>query len=999
MRIVKSSASGMVGVPRLNLGFSGSAFTLPPTINYAPSYSVSVATAFSVTPSQLDSFEVGTDICSITPAPPAGVSFNSATCVLSGIVAVESVFNFTVTATNTVGSTGVSFSVSSMPVVVPPVLGFSSSNLTVSVYTSFTATPSLLENFVVGTDSCAIAPAPPASMSFNTSTCVLHGYPTVGGNYNFTITATNGVGSGNAPLNITVVTPLSYTNTNSTGLVGKPLTVTPGQAITYTNCEASPALPTWASLDPSTCVITGTPDAALVATNYTITGTYALGTHVASLQLRVLASRLRIMPNASVSDIHVDGNQLYVAGNFTHFNLVTASGGAITKRTGCNSTGCLPLSSQLMPTFNGSIFTIIPDQAGGFYVGGSFSVSGTTITNLAHIMSDGSVDLNFKPNPNNTVHGLAYDNNRLWVVGGFTTVAGEPRSRFAVMNTTYGTLSHESVSFNSTAFSVSVDDQFVYVGGQFTAVQGTSRNFLARLNRVTYQVDAMDLAVNNSVLGIHIDATHIYLRGNFATVSGLARTHIAQIERANLTPTSLSLTFSGGAPRTWAFRGSEMYLGGPFTTINGISRNRIGAVDLGIGTLMSFDPSPNNTVNSLFVEGDRLLVGGLFSTIQGQGRAYLAEINLLTTTLESQSHFAAQSVTGVSASGSLLLFASSIQPVRYSNHRYITRIDLTENEILHSPLDINNSVTSVLTDSTRVYLQGSFTSVNASARSNLAILDKTNLGLMGSDYVTNGAVSALALANGKLFVGGSFTSFGGSARNRLAVVDTATLALTSDVVNVDQSIHAMAASPTNLFLSGAFLTVNGTAVNNFAIIDQGSMNLTGVSLSYPLSLVASFEYREGKLGISGKWEQPCISYEIGDYCDMSGYTATDRYNFSKAYSDIGAEIESFFHEFDATGWEDYSYPYAHKQRASYLYEIRKNGSNGGGMFLGSLSRPGLSRTINGIVYDVEEASGRVFFAGSFDRVNASITPPSTLLGGVTRTHLAAMDLTTGTLEN
>lgn len=308
---------------------------------------------------------------------------------------------------NGVGSSTASFSVSSLPVLLPPVLSYPSSNLSINVFTSFTTTPSQLDNFVAGTDSCSIAPAPPTGVVFNTTTCVLQGYPTVSGNYNFTVTATNGVGSGNFPLNLSVIVPLSFTNTASTGLVGKPFSVSPSQTGTYTNCEATPTLPSWASLNPVTCVVSGTPDAALVVTNYTITGTHALGTHAASLRLQVLTSRLKIMPNAPVEDIHIDGNQLYVAGSYTHFNLTTSSSLAINKRNGCDSSGCLPLSSQLVPTFSGSISTIISDQAGGFYVGGTFSVSGASISNLAHILSDGSVDLNFRPNPNATVHGLA----------------------------------------------------------------------------------------------------------------------------------------------------------------------------------------------------------------------------------------------------------------------------------------------------------------------------------------------------------------------------------------------------------------------------------------------------------------------------------------------------------------------------------------------------------------------------------------------------------------
>lgn len=477
------------------------------------------------------------------------------------------------------------------------------------------------------------------------------------------------------------------------------------------------------------------------------------------------------------------------------------------------------------------------------------------------------------------------------------------------MNTTYGILSHETVSLNNTAFSVAVDEQFIYIGGQFTAVQGATRNFLARLSRLTYQVDAMDLAVNNSVLGIHLDATHIYLRGSFTTLTGIPRSNIAQIERTTLVPTALSLSFTGGGPKTWAFRGTEMYIGGTFTHINAIPRNHLGAVDLGTGTITSFDPNVNNNVNSLFVDGDNLLVGGLFTTILGQGRAYLAEINLLTTTLEPQAHFATQVVSLVSTSGSMLVFAySTAQPVRYSNHRYLSRIDLTENEVLHSPLDINNSVSGVLTDSSRVYLRGSFTAMNASASTNLALLDKATLGLLGSNFAQNGAVNAFALSGGKLYLGGSFTTFGGFGRNRLAVIDTSTTTVSGESANVDGAISDLTVSPNYLFLAGSFTIVNAASRLGFASLTTASLSLDTFVLPHPVQGIRKFEFSQNILSLSLTWGEPCVPFydpwDVDYFTDACVIDPSLKISFfvSKNYSESGAELASLFYEQDYTGW-------------------------------------------------------------------------------------------------
>lgn len=66
--------------------------------------------------------------------------------------------------------------------------------------------------------------------------------------------------------------------------------------------------------------------------------------------------------------------------------------------------------------------------------------------------------------------------------------------------------------------------------------------------------------------------------------------------------------------------------------------------------------------------------------------------------------------------------------------------------------------------------------------------------------------------------------------------------------------------------------------------------------------------------------------------------------------------------------------------------------------MGSLSRPGLSRTVYGLVKDVEEYNGRVFAGGNFTNVNGSISS-FTVVGGLNRTHLFVFDLSTGVVEN
>ena len=70
--------------------------------------------------------------------------------------------------------------------------------------------------------------------------------------------------------------------------------------------------------------------------------------------------------------------------------------------------------------------------------------------------------------------------------------------------------------------------------------------------------------------------------------------------------------------------GGTVYAGGDFTTIGGTTRNYLAAINVSDGSLTSWDPNADNTVNTLAVSGSTLYAGGGFVAIGGQLRANLA---------------------------------------------------------------------------------------------------------------------------------------------------------------------------------------------------------------------------------------------------------------------------------------------------------------------------------------------------------------------------------------
>ncbi|MHA3723936.1 PKD domain-containing protein [Leucobacter sp. HY1910] len=67
--------------------------------------------------------------------------------------------------------------------------------------------------------------------------------------------------------------------------------------------------------------------------------------------------------------------------------------------------------------------------------------------------------------------------------------------------------------------------------------------------------------------------------------------------------------------------GKTLYIVGDFSTVNGVSRNRVAAFDLPSGTLTSFNPNANSTVDGVDATNTAVYLTGTFGRVSGQDRA------------------------------------------------------------------------------------------------------------------------------------------------------------------------------------------------------------------------------------------------------------------------------------------------------------------------------------------------------------------------------------------
>ena len=229
---------------------------------------------------------------SVSPALPAGLKLDTNTGEVSGTpTAAAAAANYTVTASNAVGSTTGQLNITvNATLVAPSGLSY---RVNPVVYFSGAAIANNRPAVTGTVTGYAVSPALPTGLSLNTATGVISGTPTSGFAATvYTVTASNPAGSTTVQLNITVtVAPsnLAYSTPNAVYFVGTPVTAnTPTLTGVATNYSANPSLSSIGlTLNPATGVITGTPTTFQFAVDYIITASNPAGSTTATVTITV----------------------------------------------------------------------------------------------------------------------------------------------------------------------------------------------------------------------------------------------------------------------------------------------------------------------------------------------------------------------------------------------------------------------------------------------------------------------------------------------------------------------------------------------------------------------------------------------------------------------------------------------------------------------------------------------------------------------------------------
>jgi uncharacterized delta-60 repeat protein len=355
-------------------------------------------------------------------------------------------------------------------------------------------------------------------------------------------------------------------------------------------------------------------------------------------------------PSYTVSTfaLQADG-KIFVGGSFTDF-FPAGNVRGIGRRYMARLNEDGSLDTSLDPSVSGGVNVVVAQADGRILLGGSFSsIAGITRRSVARISANGAVDPVFNPSTNGTVSALAEQANKMVLIGGSfsqltpnDSVTPVTRNSIARVTETGEIDADFDPNPNGAVSAIAVQsDNKILIGGSFTSLtpKGTTtavtRTVLARLESSGAVDTGFTTSANGAVSSIVVEPDgRILIAGNFSTVIVGETSHTAAgVARLNADGTFVS----GFAPNTnnpvstvRLYGDGKILIGGSFTTVTPSTgpgspltthtRNGIAMLNSDGSLVESFDPNPNDVVNTIVpLEGGDILVGGRFSAFTPNG--------------------------------------------------------------------------------------------------------------------------------------------------------------------------------------------------------------------------------------------------------------------------------------------------------------------------------------------------------------------------------------------
>lgn len=192
------------------------------------------------------------------------------------------------------------------------------------------------------------------------------------------------------------------------------------------------------------------------------------------------------------------------------------------------------LDSPQSTSVNGTIHAAVTAPNGDLYIGGSFTIAGTTTAN-AIARWDGNHWHSLGKGIQGTVYAITIDKDGMVYAGGQFGQAGATTANAIAQWDGNQWLSLNSNLSYARVFALTVNDAgTLYAGGQFAQIGSTKANRVARWDGSTWS--AMNSGVDGAVYAIVWKQGRLYIGGEFIVTAGATLNGIAEWNGAKWSP-------------------------------------------------------------------------------------------------------------------------------------------------------------------------------------------------------------------------------------------------------------------------------------------------------------------------------------------------------------------------------------------------------------------------------------------------------------------------------
>jgi hypothetical protein len=532
--------------------------------------------------------------------------------------------------------------------------------------------------------------------------------------------------------------------------------------------------------------------------------------------------------NGAVLALAVANNVVYAGGAFTS---IGPQGNSVPhKRLAAFSAVDGKLTEWDPNVADGSVVAL--EVAGDtVYVGGTFTTVGvTTRHNLAAVSTAGQL-LAWDPDADASVKALAVAGNTVYVGGGFGTVAGHTRNYLAAVDAASGGLLdwHPEVDGDGPVVSaLKVTGGTIYAGGIFKSIGGIKRSNLVAIG-TDGPVLSWNPAPNDEVAALAVAGNTVFAGGEFTGIASATRSRLAAIDdHGRLAAWNPS---AGSAVLALVRSGSTLYAGGLFSQVAGKNRTHLAAIGTD-GVLQDWSPGTDGSVFALAISGDTVYAGGSFTQVttnaQGtQPRGSLAAIGIDGTLLDWNPSVNNRVNTLLVSAGSVYVggeFTEITTAEGTTTRNRLAAIGTDGKGKLSDTWDPNadSRVNALAIIDDTIYAGGDFQTIGGQAHICLAAIG-TNGGPLDWKADTQGPVYALAVSGNTLYAGGSFPSVadrnGSKPRHGLAAIN-----VDGDLLNWNPDAgtsvaEALAVFGNTVYAGGFFNALSGLPRFSFGAID------------------------------------------------------------------------------------------------------------------------------------------------------------------------------------